>query len=387
MTSAFPAPVAIEVLANLLMGPSSAGARPLPSPPADGVRGALERAVLPALGHPPCVVSFSGGRDSSAVLALAVEVARRHGLADPVPATMRFPGAPETDETAWQDLVLGHIGIGGAKVLELRHELDALGPIATELLSRHGLRWPANAYMHVPVLRVARGGSLLTGVGGDELFATRAAPHVLLARDPARRGRRALRAAAAAALPRQLREVRLRRASSSVLWLKPAGNVLLAQALAREETAWPSRWDASVAHWYRSRAFAAVEGAVALVAEDANVNVVNPLIDPAVLAALADAGGPTGFPSREAAMRAVFGDLLPDEVLDRPTKAAFSTPFWGPATRAFAAGWDGTGVEPEHVDVQALRREWAAPHPDFRTALLLHAAWLSDHGRRPISRW
>src|SRR5215210_5370570 len=44
-------------------------------------RGALERAILPGLLRPPCLVGFSGGRGSSVVLALAVDVARREGLA------------------------------------------------------------------------------------------------------------------------------------------------------------------------------------------------------------------------------------------------------------------------------------------------------------------
>ena len=75
----FPRPAGVEVLANLLFGPDEDPA-PLPEPGGLGVRGALEAAVLPALQRPPCLVSFSGGRDSSAVLAVAADVARRHGL-------------------------------------------------------------------------------------------------------------------------------------------------------------------------------------------------------------------------------------------------------------------------------------------------------------------
>jgi asparagine synthase (glutamine-hydrolysing) len=106
------------------------------------------------------------------------------------------------------------------------------------------------------------------------------------------------------------------------------------------------------------------------------VSVVNPLVDPEVLAALARAGGPTGWRSRDDAMRRLFGPLLPDAVLTRATKAEFSTPVWGPAVRAFARDWAGEGVDQRLVDVARLQREWLAPKPDFRTALLLHAAWL-----------
>src|SRR5262245_7497196 len=72
---------------------------------------ALEEAVLPALARPPCVVSFSGGRDSSAVLGVAVRAARRHGLDLPIPTTNRFPSAPGSNEDEWQESVIAHLGL------------------------------------------------------------------------------------------------------------------------------------------------------------------------------------------------------------------------------------------------------------------------------------
>src|SRR5438874_582354 len=62
---------------------------PLPDVDCDPLT-ALERACLPALERPPCVVSFSGGLDSSVVLAAAGRAARRAGLAEPIPVTHRF---------------------------------------------------------------------------------------------------------------------------------------------------------------------------------------------------------------------------------------------------------------------------------------------------------
>ena len=59
---------------------------------------AIEDVIRPALLRPPCLVSFSGGRDSSAILATATAIARRDGLALPIPATYRFPEAPHTQE-------------------------------------------------------------------------------------------------------------------------------------------------------------------------------------------------------------------------------------------------------------------------------------------------
>ena len=54
---------------------------------------ALEAAVRPALQRGRCFVSFSGGRDSSPVLAAAAAVARREGLAAPVPSFRTANGA------------------------------------------------------------------------------------------------------------------------------------------------------------------------------------------------------------------------------------------------------------------------------------------------------
>lgn len=375
-----PRPTELELLVNLLLGPD-AGAPDPPEPEGIGVRAALERAVLPALRRPPCLVSFSGGRDSSAMLAVAADAARRHGLPDPVPAIMRFPGAPETDETAWQELVIEHLRIEAREVIELRDELDALGPIATAVIGESGVIWPANAYMHVPILECGRGGALITGAGGDELLGTAAARSVLIARRRARpRARDALSVPLAAA-PRPLRAaVWLRRNAPALPWLTPLGVTRASRALAREEVSWPQRWDRSVAHWYRSRAYVALDGALATMAPPRDVLVVNPFLDPRVIAELAAAGGATGFARRTDAMRTLFGDLLPERLVARPNKAAFNSPVWGPAVREFAAAWDGRGVDDRYVDAAELRRGWLSEQPDFGTALLLHSAWLATRG-------
>jgi len=130
----------------------------------------LEDAILPALRRSPCLVSFSGGRDSSCVLAAATRLARREGLPLPVPATNRFPRARTTDESDWQERVVSHLGLSDWVRLEFDDELDAAGPVARRGLRRHGLLWPFNAHFHVPLLEAAAGGAVVTGIGGDELF-------------------------------------------------------------------------------------------------------------------------------------------------------------------------------------------------------------------------
>jgi asparagine synthetase B (glutamine-hydrolysing) len=360
----------LELLASTPLGPDEAAAA-LPEPAPGGLQAALDGVLVQALAREPCLVSFSGGRDSSAVLALAWDAARRHDLAPPVPAIIRCPGDPASDESAWQRLVLDHLGIARVEVITVSDQVDALGPAARAFLRRHGLRWPPNAHIHSPILELARGGTLLTGIGGDELFETRAP-------------RRSPRAALAGSLPRALRAelVRRRHPPATGDWLTPLGRSLVARALAREDAAWPYRWDRAMDHWYASRAFAALDGTIALLAADHGAQVVNPLLHPSVLAELRRAGGRRGFPSREHAMRWLCGSLLPERILARRTKARFTRSLWSGAAREFVAGWDGSGLDRRHVDPAAIRLEVGSPEPDFRVTLLVQAAWLATDGRR-----
>ncbi|SCF19599.1 Asparagine synthase [Micromonospora haikouensis] len=128
--------------------------------------------MLPAVCRPPCLVSFSGGVDSSLVLAVAARVARREGLPDPVPVTWRFTGAPRAEESDWQDRVIAELGLGdGWQILQAGDDLDLVGPVAGRLLARYGQVHPPNRHLHLPIVELARGGALLTGVGGDQVLA------------------------------------------------------------------------------------------------------------------------------------------------------------------------------------------------------------------------
>jgi hypothetical protein len=380
-----PVPSTIEVLASLLLGPDLDAPGP---PPARGIgwRAAFDEVVLAALRRPPCLVSFSGGRDSSGVLAVAVDVARREGLPDPVPATMRFPGIDQADETKWQDVMLSHLGVQERVVVDIDTELDALGPAAVGVLRSLGVVWPANAYLHVPLLEQARGGSLLTGVGGDELFETRASAFVRVLYGRERPRLREAGGLALATLPRPARAaVWRRRHAGNRRWLTPAGNAAVDGALATEEVTYPHRWDRAMRYWMRSRGFQASRRVLTVMGASHDVATVSPHIEPSVLVELLGVGGATGFRSREEAMTRLFGDLVPLAVRRRTSKAVFNSPVWGPATRAFARDWAGHGVDPTLVDVDRLREEWQKPDSDFRTLLLLHTAWLAGQSNAATS--
>ena len=81
------------------------------------------------------MVSFSGGCDSSLVLAAAVDSARRHGLPAPVPLTVRVRGDVASDEREWQELVVRHLGLSEWIRLEVSEELDCVGDLAQSVLS------------------------------------------------------------------------------------------------------------------------------------------------------------------------------------------------------------------------------------------------------------
>ena len=347
--------------------PFGAPARVVPLPRASlGAREALEQAMLAALRRPPCLVSFSGGRDSSTVLAGAAALARREGLPAPIPATLRAPGSARADESEWQERVIAHLGIADWERVDVHDELDAVGPYATRVLRRHGLLWPFNVHFHLPLLDLARGGSLLTGIGGDELFAA--------AERPTRRRR-----AFAWAPPPLRRAVLARREPVDFPWLTEAARHEATAARAAESASEPRGVRGRMA-WLRGLRYLELAlDAIGLLAADADVELAHPLIDRSLWAAAAAHGG---FADRTQGMEALFGDLLPTEVLARSSKAGFDAVFFNRHSRAFAEAWDG---EAEFVDGAALREHWLGDAPAAQTFTLLQWLWLArDRVEQPL---
>jgi hypothetical protein len=341
---------------------------------------ALEAAVLPALESGPCLVSFSGGVDSSLVLAAAVRAARRHLLGAPVPVTWRFDGAPRADERVWQERVIAELGISDWERIDAGDELDLVGPHAQALLRRDGLRYPPNRYFHVPLLERTGGGTLLTGVGGDQVLGPgrwRQAARVL-----AERRRPTPREVAHVALASAPPAVRLRldpqRTRLDFPWLRPAARRQAAARFAADRAREPLRWDARV-RWQPRRGDLAVQiSGLQELAADAGTRALLPLVDPGFIAAVARAGGRRGFTTRLAAVAALLGEIVPNAILERRTKAVFGEGFWRSPARTLAREWDGDGVDPSLVDIPALRSIWRARElPPFRTALLIQQVWLS----------
>jgi len=351
-------------------------------------REALARSILPALASPPCFVAFSGGRDSSAVLATATFLARQHGLAEPVPVTEVYPGLQEADESEWQEMVVRHLGLAEWVRLEWPGDNDILCPAAKRSLKSHGLLWPPMVHNKVDLLAALSPGALLTGEGGDEVLGPRRATawHGLARGSPIQRARGA-RGIAAALLPRPLRERRgisKWRRRGLQPWLKPSLAEEHFRLLARDEADEPLAWGRALMWLSRRRSALVTAQNYAVIAADHGLAVMHPLLDRPFLAALGSAAGSWGFPDRTAAMAALFGDLLPRPVVERKTKALFNRAFLGTATRDFAASWDGSGVDPELIDHDRLREEWLSECPSALSSTLLHSAWLHSAGERGV---
>lgn len=372
----------LELALGMVLGSDEAAELP---PPARDPLSALEAAVLPALRRSPCVVSFSGGRDSSAVLAVATHVARREGLPDPIPATNRVPAARAADERRWQELVVAHLGLRDWLRLEFADELDVVGPIAQRVLGRHGLLWPFNAHFHAPLLEAAGGGALLTGIGGDELFGAACAPRaaaVLTAR--ARPGARDARRIAMHAAPRTARRWWIARGLQPLPWLTPPAQMAARTALAADQAAEPRRLGARMRHVRAARYLRVGTAALDLLARDARAELHHPLLDRRAWAAVARDAPRGGHLDRARAMQAVVGPLLPAELLARRDKAAFDEVFFARHSRTLAERWDGGGAPAGLVDVPSLRAHWLGEAPRAQSFSLLQAAWLaSTTGPKP----
>jgi asparagine synthase (glutamine-hydrolysing) len=348
--------------------------------PAASPRAAFDRAILPALRRGPCLVSFSGGRDSSAVLAAATLLARREGLPLPIPATHRFPAAAAAGESEWQEQVVAHLGLTDWIRIDCGTELDCVGPVATAVLRRHGLLWPSNVHFHVPIIEAAAGGSVLTGIGGDEAFGPSAwgrAAEILSLR--ARPRPRDARRIAFALAPRRTK----RRAIAGALpvrmeWLRPDARREVAERIAAEAAGEPVRWRPRYDWLATSPYLATGIGSLELLGADSGVRLVHPFHDRGFLAALGALPRRRRFSSRAEAMALLVGDALPPESLRRATKASFGEALWSEHSRAFVDGWDGAGVDGALVDSERLRAIWRAPLPDAGACTLLQSLRLAS---------
>jgi len=347
----------------------------------------MEDVLRAALRRPPCVVGFSGGRDSSTLLAIAAAVARREGLALPVPATLVYPGRDEADEADWQRQVMGHLGLDEWIRLEVHDELDAVGPVAQEVMRRHGLTWPFNLHFHIPIMEAARGGSVVTGFGGDELGVSCGVVHPerMISRRRVERPRD-LAAIAYRLGPRRPRWPRqFARAGSqiddmNITWLTRRGRLALRSAFASDSLL-ATGWGRILRdNFWRSRYFRVCVDNFQTVADHYSVAMSHPFVEAPVIQAFARKGGFSGLDGREQILDLLAADLLPREVLRRQSKATVGSALWTETAKAFAERWSGRGLDERLVDPEAVQRAWLGDTRPVLATTMLQAAWLAENG-------
>jgi asparagine synthase (glutamine-hydrolysing) len=310
------------------------------------------------------------------VLAVAAHVARREGLEPPIAVSARFAHAPGTGESEWQELVAGHLRLGEWLRLGLDDELDLIGPVASGLLHRHGVVHPPHTSLFALLAERVGCRSLVTGFGGDQVFGG-----WLGTRDSERlpRGRgRAATVAVYAVTPRTLRRLALRSVLPDRPWLTETARRQFERHWLDTAAAEPSSWSGYLRWLARRRTMASVRRSLEVVLGERGAIGVHPLLDRGFLAALARDGGRTGLGGREALLRRIAGDVLPQEILERRSKAHFHHAYFRGRSRSFARFWDGSGLDPELVDPEPLRQAWLGRWPRGSSALALQAAWLAS---------
>ncbi len=277
-------------------------------------------------------------------------------------------------------MVVRHLKIREWVRLDWTDEMDLVGPHAQVVLRRWGTVFPNNSYFLLPAMKCAAGGSLITGIGGDELFdlpsRSSLSKQALQAGLPLQHRARTM---AAALSPKWLRHYVYSRRLDAVPWLNKEAQSEVRRLVSSYEATIPLTWSAAVRNlWWSTRYRLAAETTLAALAADHDCQMIHPFVDPDVLLSAASEHPFAGFTSRTEAMAELVGDLLPEEVIHRRSKAEFSGVNFTDLSRQVARQWNGDGLDDLPLDIPALRRTWQADFVDARSFLLLQELWLRN---------
>ena len=104
--------------------------------------------------------------------------------------------------------------------------------------------------------------------------------------------------------------------------------------------------------------------------------------EPALVAAVAAEGGFWGWTGRTADhARPVRRPAAPRGAGAHAPRRCFANAVFTRYTREFARTWNGTGVDTDLVDAEALRENWLSPTPHAPSMTLLQQAWLAARTR------
>lgn len=323
-------------------------------------------------------ITFSGGRDSSGILAAATSLAHEGRIPAAVPFTYVYPGLNETDEGEWQELVVHHLGVKEWVRIEVGEgENEFLGPRATQSLQRRGLIFPATAHLWADMFDRTRGSLVLTGEGGDEVFSPKRASALVRAGRGGFRAGTPRREAVWSLAPER---VRFRRASRRPLmdmpWLTDSAAREFWNDFLRDEVHEPLSLRSSLEVQCSARTRAALAQTYVAMATEYDSIVEDPFWHGEFLDSYIRHAPRYGYADRTEAMTAVFGHVLPKEILRRSSKAHFNSAYFGRSAQEFARQWDGTGVDADVVNVEELRQALLADPVPAPVGLLMQQAWL-----------
>ncbi|MSW52653.1 MAG: hypothetical protein F2817_17415 [Actinobacteria bacterium] len=357
---------------------------PMRRGPSDHPIQVLDTILLNALTKSPCVITFSGGRDSSLLLARAAMVAKKHGLPGPVALTHRYPAEDvDAQETVWQHRVVDHLRLLDLPVEwiinDVTTEFDILGKPLTDLLTMNGRPFfPPASGASLFDYQFAAGGSLVTGEFGDELFANSRSYRFRRSISELKySGRTSMRRVVRPLFP-SMRSIGAEEIAmlTGITWLtEDALHGLFASVKQAADDDFG--WKSEVRRKLKTRAVQ-----VSLETRDRIAGLfdcipVDPFLDFQFIDSWFGHIDYFGI-SRSQSMRLLSDGMLPDSVIDRESKAFFNRSRFGEDTKSFAAKWDGAGIESPDVDVSRLRDAWMQNLVTLQSAMLLQQAWLSD---------
>jgi asparagine synthetase B (glutamine-hydrolysing) len=326
-------------------------------------------------------VEYSGGCDSSLVLASAAAECDKAGVEPPIPISLRFPALPETDEREYQEWLVQHLGLDDWVRIDVDAEMDFVGPLAAPWLRRFGAIFPSPLFSRAIVYEQARGGVLFNGEGGDEVLGPRRLAPLFVTSAALRRGK----------LPgrQELRSLRdlvarpsttARRRAQGLLdlpWLRESARGQLRARLLDELRPEPTRPERALPLHLQRRMIVAILAGIHWFGEQHDAVSQAPLLDPEFVASMSRLPW-RDLRDRTTVLERHFAGVLPAGIRRRRSKAVFTRAFFSKHTRAFAESWDGSGVDPELVDVDELRRQWLSPEPHGATMVLLQQAWVAS---------
>lgn len=339
-----------------------------------GIYEAVVRRLVPHAERGPMIVWVSGDDGSAVVAAAAVEAARRAGAPAPVAVTPRMRDA---EDDPYAEVVVRTLGFSDWLRPDVTDQRGLLGPVARDCLVRHGPMFPAVAYLFVPMMRCAEGGTLVVGHGLHEAFVLwRGLPLYRAVHRRRLRRQDILALGALAPLPVRRRLARRFATALDIPYLRgEARREAMRMGVDDYVTSPLSGGEAGRRMITRTCGMTAIMVYERLAAEHgaAYLPAYN---SPEVGAAVARDVG-VRPPLDTDGFRRRIAPALPPRA-GAPVASPYRTIWQDAETQRFIEEWDGGGIDPELIDRDALCAAWR--RGDWRSGMLLHVAWL--HGQQ-----